>query len=177
MGENEEELALLEEMRDRRPRPWWKRYWSKAKRKCRELKRAPRNIRWFFHRAREGWAPKDWWSLDYYLSKVISESLKDYRENHYSYPLTRDDGRNQQRWEAELDHMIKAFEMARKVADGTWTYIPSDDWDQELYESMKETDEEYESDNYHPHTMTRKEARFMEEGMRKFMERYFHLWD
>ena len=43
-------------------------------------------IRTFIHRGRHGWAPRDTWSLDIYLARVMSESIAHLAEHDHGYP-------------------------------------------------------------------------------------------
>lgn len=38
----------------------------------------PTNIKWFFHRGRHGWSPRENWSMDYALSKQLDEQFEEF---------------------------------------------------------------------------------------------------
>ena len=60
----------------------------------------------FFQRGKRGYADKDVWNFDYYLSKVILGGLKLLKETHSGYPTKLTD----EKWNAILDEMIEGFE-------------------------------------------------------------------
>ena len=43
-------------------------------------------IRTFIHRGRHGWAPRDTWSFDLYLARVMSEGIAWLAEHDHGYP-------------------------------------------------------------------------------------------
>lgn len=43
-------------------------------------------IRMFIHRGRHGWAPRDTWSFDLYLARVMSEGIAWLAEHDHGYP-------------------------------------------------------------------------------------------
>lgn len=91
-------------------RPWWRRVdvdipgWVK-------------DIRTYWHRARYGWAPRDTWSLDYYLCGVLAGSLErlaDHAPGTPAFypnqnPVTGDEETDHNLWRADLKRWAKAF--------------------------------------------------------------------
>lgn len=87
----------------------------------RRMRRLVREIKWFVHRGRHGWAPRDTWSLDDYLARVISESVKHLRDTSHGHPGDicdcvddhHRDCNGMQRWNEILDEIIEGFEASR----------------------------------------------------------------
>jgi len=67
----------------------------------------------FYHRGRYGWAPRDTWSLDIYLNRVLAGSLTHLAEHTYGCPSEYFDasatGNECHRWDAELRRWALAF--------------------------------------------------------------------
>jgi hypothetical protein len=72
-----------------------------------------REIKSFIHRGLYGYANNDVWSLDYYLAKVISNSVRHLKEHLHGYPsgLTEDE------WDEILEKIIIGFEANIKLDD------------------------------------------------------------
>jgi hypothetical protein len=66
----------------------------------------PMRPKWAWHRARHGWSPRDTWSLDDYLCRVIAGSIKHLRDNGISYPA----GTSMDRWVNQLTRIIEPIE-------------------------------------------------------------------
>lgn len=72
-----------------------------------------RDIYTFYHRGRYGWAPRDTWSLDIYLNRVLAGSLAHLAEHTHGCPQEYFDGsatdNECHRWNAELRRWALAF--------------------------------------------------------------------
>lgn len=72
-----------------------------------------RDIYTFYHRGRYGWAPRDTWSLDIYLNRVLAGSLTHLAEHTQGCPRDYFDadatGNECHRWGAELRRWSLAF--------------------------------------------------------------------
>ena len=95
----------------------------------------PRRILRFIHRGRYGWADCDTWGLDYYLSKVIGDSIQHLKENKHGGPANLKEGE----WSEMLGKMIKSFKTAQKVSNGDLIYLPSIKSDDKKYEAVRIT--------------------------------------
>jgi hypothetical protein len=62
----------------------------------------------WYHRARYGWAPRDCWSLDDYLGKVLVGSLRHLANVTHGYPIDFPGG--QAGWESQLHTWADAFD-------------------------------------------------------------------
>jgi hypothetical protein len=60
--------------------------WLTLKRRLAAPRRWVREVRWFIHRGRHGWARPDWWSFDDYICRLIGECLTEFRDKGHSYP-------------------------------------------------------------------------------------------
>ncbi len=75
------------------------------------------DVKTYWHRARYGWAPRDTWSLDHYLARVMGGSIN-YLAKHvngapYGYNNLNPDGwdvdTDFEKWEADLKRWSEAF--------------------------------------------------------------------
>lgn len=65
------------------------------------------SIRKFFERGRKGYCYEDLWNWDYFFSKLIANSLREFKKNCHTYPNDIDDWED---WDKVLDEMIECFE-------------------------------------------------------------------
>jgi hypothetical protein len=42
-------------------------------------------------RIKRGWSDRDWWSIDYHIAQILSETLKKYVEDGFSYIEDKED--------------------------------------------------------------------------------------
>jgi hypothetical protein len=83
-------------------------------------------VRYYWQRARYGWAIADTWHGDVYLAQVIAEMCQYLKEHTYTtpWPFYEDEEHGHERWEAHLGEMAEAF--------GAYvTYMTHDDDDDE----------------------------------------------
>lgn len=126
-----------------------------------------RKCRRGWQRAYSGWADEDCWSLDYYLSKVIRDSVKRLRNHHCGFPgyMTNKE------WNEKLDAIIYTFDVNDKILNDYWMALQKcDEWKDEVYLEQKERFNDF-------HVMTFEETERYERGWKYFQEYYFHLWD
>jgi len=64
-------------------------------------------IKRFWERGRKGYCYEDLWSFDNFLSKLIANGLREFKQNCYSYPNDIDDW---EEWMATLEEMIECFD-------------------------------------------------------------------
>lgn len=88
-------------------------------------------LRKFIERGRKGYCFEDLWSFDYWLSKLIANGLREFKQNCTSYPS---EGITWEQWMAILDEMIECFdEQARDIEN-----LPSGKGSMEMWnERMK----------------------------------------
>lgn len=63
-------------------------------------------VRWFIQRGRRGWSDKDVWNLDYYLSGLLAESLRN-RALKGAYSHKYD---SWEEWQDDLNRVADVFE-------------------------------------------------------------------
>lgn len=156
---------------------WWIRYGIKNK-----LTGLPMSIRVFAQRGKRGWAVRDVWAFDYYLSRVISEGITHLKAKSHSFPLRVNNKPEEQalkEWNDILDNIIYTFKTAMEIIDGGLHYIHSKDFNKEWF--RKETQICKEMNKRHPYfhdrPMTLEEIRKFEGGFDLFREHFFNLWD
>jgi hypothetical protein len=74
----------------------------------RYLDMLPRRIYWFFQRGYRGYGDNDIWDFDFYLAKIISQGLKEFKKYYHGKLPSKKD----------LDIIIKGFEANIKMMEG-----------------------------------------------------------
>lgn len=69
--------------------------------------------KWFIQRGYRGYSDRDTWSIDYYLCSWMPQALTTLKKRKIGHPW----GLTKRSWDAKLDRMINAFEIARKIQD------------------------------------------------------------
>lgn len=87
-------------------KPWWKTLrWG--------LPGWLHDIKTFWHRARYGWAPRDTWSLDYYLNGVLAGALQYLADHNHGAPAGYGSADNVEtnfeKWDSDLRRWAKTF--------------------------------------------------------------------
>ena len=155
--------------------------------------RLSREIKWVFQRARRGWGDCDTWSLDKYLTKVISSSLCYLKKHKHGVPRSMfepedmgEDGnateeglkRAEARWNVTMNKMIEGFKANERMCDGLYedelgsypmnrpSGVSADAW------------EKVKNDHFKTTQLLRERDRVIsEEGMRLFVTHFNSLWD
>src|SRR5437879_5195919 len=65
-------------------------------------------VKWWWQRARRGWADCDLLNFDEYLAKLIVGSMTRFKTNHPTYPADM----SAEEWAAKLDEIIAGFQAA-----------------------------------------------------------------
>ncbi len=135
-----------------------------------------RKLKWFIQRGKRGWADEDTWEFNLYLAKVISGGVKKLKKDTHGFPSCVSAERD---WDKILDKIIKTFEDAILVNDDKLLYLPTDEWNEELYAKFVQ---QAVNTNKMWHcmdtrVMTLQESRDFEEGFELFRKYYFNLWD
>jgi len=141
------------------------RFWWFIERKYNDIIYFFRSIKWFFQRGFRGYGDNDIWSLHYYLSKIIVDSVKELKKVCTGFPAKLDDVKD---WYKILDKIIYTFEIEQKL-DEEFVIIDKNLSD---YEELKKIYEKYNM-----HIMTEEEIKEYEEGWRLFKEYFRGIWD
>ena len=72
----------------------------------------------FIQRGRRGYASRDLWQFDNWLSKLIAGGLREFKQNCYTYP---GDDMTWEEWMGILDEMIECFEEQNRKIDNIHT--------------------------------------------------------
>ncbi len=72
-----------------------------------------REIKWFIQRGRRGYADRDLWSLDWYLSDWMPKALRQLKKHHMGYP-GMEGANTDSEWKAILEKMAIGFEASNK---------------------------------------------------------------
>lgn len=80
-----------------------------------------RDIKYFIQRGRRGWSDRDIWSLDYYLSTVVIQSVLRLIEIHHGCPQEffneKKKGKECEKWVVILKQIVEGFEANQKLMD------------------------------------------------------------
>jgi len=121
-----------------------------------------KKIKWFFQRARTGYAYIDHISFFHYVANIMVKGLRDLRDKGEGYPaqLTREE------WQAKLTRWINAFESAREEWNWGYTHLKDGQYTEgKVKEEMEEGSRLYEE----------KHKKFIED-LKDIWEWYFYLW-
>ena len=80
-----------------------------------------RAIRRFIERGRKGYCYEDLWNWDYFFSKLVSNSLREFKANCHAYPgqdVTWEE------WMVILDEMIECFDEQWRNTDNNIPFKP-----------------------------------------------------
>lgn len=78
-------------------------------RKLKNIKYIPCGIKYYFQRAKRGWADCDTWNMDQWFLEVIPDMLRYFKDNHMGCPifdLKLSDEENNAQWEQIISRMI-----------------------------------------------------------------------
>lgn len=94
----------------RQRNPWWEPY-VRFTRLVYKIRNFPREVKWFLHRGRHGWADPDTYHFSHYLSGIIPEGVARIRERAQGYPadLSPDE------WQTILLRIETAFRSAHET--------------------------------------------------------------
>ena len=127
----------------------------------------PKRIKWFFQRAKRGYADCDLWEFGTYISGVIKDALEDFRKNSTSYPghITY------KKWLEILDNMVYSFDIVYKTM-----------YDKVLMSSLKELKKHPKkwkkyAKELNAKLLTEEEIKKYDRGMKLFIKYIFDLWD
>ena len=131
-----------------------------------------RRIKWYFVRGKQGWSAYDTWNLDYYLAKVIRDSITYMKKYQHGIPATSNTGvveidYDEKRWKEILDTIIFAFDCKVKMGEC------------EL-EAYNEKFKEFVTKNHSKVKyvfMTKEEDEKMKLGLQYFIEYFDCLWN
>jgi hypothetical protein len=69
--------------------------------------------KWFIQRGYRGWADRDVWSVDWFLTGIMPGMLRQLKKTSHGYPP----GMGMKRWQAKIEKMAEGFEIARRIQD------------------------------------------------------------
>jgi len=138
-----------------------------------------KKIKYFIQRGRKGYSTFDLYSLSYYLADLISNALKEFKENEFMGIPTRiyeESKENEKvalkKWNKILDKIIDTFETVKKITESEVIYIPTDTPNfKEARESFRKLAKELPAK-----LLTYKEAKKYEEGFDLFKKYFLDLW-
>lgn len=119
-----------------------------------------------YQRIKYGVSFKDCWSLDFYLSKIISRGCRTIKDNGLGHPCDLTD----KQWENILEEIAWTFDTKIKLCEMEWR-MPVDK------KHEKELQEAYQEHNIKIHIMTKQEIKRYENGKWLFMKHFDNLWD
>jgi hypothetical protein len=186
------------------PDPWYtSAYWA-VRRGIRHVYEFPSdayyNVKWFFQRGIRGWANRDTWGLDDYLSGFLPNALRYLKEHKHGTPkhgtpmsvfpdgpeFIAEDGNPTDeaykiavaRWDEIMDKMIAGFEANNRLGDGLYE---KEVGPYPLYRPVGVSPEAWKRvKDDHFNALRALEARdqaILEEGLALFAKHFQSLWD
>lgn len=120
------------------------------------IKYSPHTIKYIFQRIFYGYAECDVWSIDYHLSNIIPNMIRDLRHHHHGHPMDLKD----EKWNEILIEIENAFRLDQVIDDlRVWSY----------YKKHFGKDVAFEKQEFF-----RKKR---DEGFQLFIKYYNNLWD
>jgi hypothetical protein len=181
----------------RHPRPWYTKTYNSLRYFFKHTIGTPRDwykeVKWFIQRGRRGWADRDTWSLDWYLSGWMPDALRHLKNTKHGVPSAMFEGedcatdgnpseegmaRASARWDAAMDKMIAAFEAHRRMGDfsyeeelGEYQFsrpigVSVDAWE-------KLSDERHDKQQL----LIKRDELIEKEGLELFVKHFHSLWD
>ena len=146
-------------------------------------------IKFFFQRGWRGWADRDTWSIDYYLSSILPGALRHLQEHSHTY--VEQEGMTEEEAVAEWGRILHAiadgFEASVKLDEGEYiVYTIPPDYSQPMFLPLDSSDSSYVEMNPKcmgevdkEATQANRQALFTqwEEGIDLFKKHFFNLWD
>ena len=128
-----------------------------------------REVKWFIQKGIRGWADKDTWDFDNYISTVIQNALLHFKKNKNGYPhnLTEEE------WNEILNKIIYSFHTATLISNGAYFYLNTQENKLEDYIKAKE---QMKGLDYLV-VMSWDDCKRYEEGLRLFTKHLHSLWD
>lgn len=161
-----------------------------------------RKVKWYFQRARRGWADCDTWGLDGYLCAVMVPALEHLREFKGGHPIPRDAvidpetgeatdaeyARWERDWNRSLDEMIAGFRAAHAVINGPPDRFFTARPPEEIAAEQKAADEEkhaygkrwvspFHYDMEGAQQWEAEQEAIRRKGFATFTESFYALWD
>jgi len=139
---------------------WPEKMYRKFFRVCMKIKGVPEEIKYFIQRGRRGWAECDVWSLDFYLAKVISQSVRSLQKFPNSVPsvfkkeLGCGDEEAEKKWGEVLGKISNGFAAMCDIDDRAYVVAGKSF-------SVQETERKNTA----------------KEGMELFVKHFENLWD
>lgn len=146
-----------------------------------QIKRFPKEVKYFFQRGIKGYADKDVWSFDHYLAHVILAGLLDIKKSKAGIPATIDPTTNtreydEKRWNDILDRMIDGFMLLVDCVDGD--RLEYGGWISANENGTREENRERMNLLFKDlcRFTTEEEEKKIEEAFNLFRDNFFNLW-
>ncbi len=134
-----------------------------------------RDIKSFFQRGIRGYADKDVWSFDHYLSNIIYNGLNRLQTIKHGFPCGLDENseKDEEKWDRTLQTMIDGFEAANEVCEDSFIDKCCSKTETENFLGIEVP--KLDIDKYEKECNIRKEK--LSKAMDLFKKYFFDLWD
>lgn len=177
--------------------PWYTEWYYKVRRGIRNVWDFPRDTyydaKYFIQRGKRGWADRDTWALDNYLSRWLPDALKHLKANKHGTPMDMFDGLPMdedsnptheshdiasKRWDDTMDKMIAAFDAWNRMEEGLYEDIlgpyplgrpkgvTREAWEAHRHERFLKSEE-----------LRKRDEAIFDAGMALFGKHFGSLWD
>lgn len=153
--------------------------------------------KYFIQRGLRGYADRDVWSIDWYLTDVILKMVKQLKKTMHGYIEVVEDKKYYKngnltdegdRKSIELsnkifDSILLTFEIAKKIETESWIYQESKTYDEKLAKEFRKINKQFKQKYPHLYTensnyvMTKEDCKVYEKGWKLFQKYFFKLWD
>jgi len=130
-----------------------------------------KEVNYFLQRADKGWAKRDTWNFDNYLSKVIKDGLRYLKKTMHGYPSNL----TEKQWNKVLDNIIWTFDIANKISEGDIIYLNCKE--EEYTKLRNKLIRGYDKKKLHTKVLTKREYKEFKLGFDLFEKYFFNLWN
>lgn len=149
--------------------------------RIKDLRYQFRWIKWWYQRAKRGYADCDVWSIDYYLNSFLPRMLRQLKDETHGHPSSV---KGFKTWQGILEKIALGFEASQRLANSdNWVlnegsemiFMPPKEG--ENTGEIKFTNEWTPEQIKHFRELDRKDHQIFKHGMELFVKYYMGLWD
>jgi hypothetical protein len=129
----------------------------------------------FFQRGFRGWANRDTWGYDFYLSNLIVQGVKYLKQTKNGYSV---EFNSPEEFNKALDEIVWTFKTYKNIANGELRYKKSSSWTSKYYyEENIRCKQINKKCGANDKVMNLEECKRYEKGWKLFQKSFMSLWD